>query len=99
MNSNTEPSSMEDLLGLFKDVVQPADVIYAKLKSQISKCVVEERLRLGMSQEEFANHIHVEPDVVFHLEDGTYDLSLEMLVRTSTILNMDLQIYMTPKTI
>lgn len=99
MNSNTEPSSMEDLLGLFKDVVQPEDVIYAKLKSQISRCVTEERLRLGMSQEEFANHIHVEPDVVLHLEDGTYDLSLEMLVRISTILNMDLQICMIPKTI
>ena len=97
MDLNTEPSNMEDLLGLFKDVVQPEDVIYAKLKSQISRCIVAERLRLGMSQEEFANHIHVEPDIVLHLEDGTYDLSLEMLVRISTILDMDLQIYMTPK--
>ena len=99
MNSNVKPSSMEDLLGLFKDVVQPEDVIYAKLKSQISRCVIEERLRLGMNQEEFANHIHVGPDVVLHFEDGTFDLSLEMLVRISTVLDMDLQIYMTPKTI
>lgn len=99
MNSNVEPSSVEDLLRLFKDVVRPEDVIYAKLKSQISRCIAGERLRLGMNQEEFANHIHVGTDVVLHLEDGTDDLSLEMLVRISTVLNMDLQICMTPKTI
>lgn len=98
MNSNIRPSSMDDLLGMFKDVVQPEDIIYAKLKSQISRCVVKERLRLGMSQEEFANHINVEPDIVSRIEDGTYDPSLEMLAWISTILDMDLQIYMTPKT-
>ena len=64
MNSNAEPAKLEDLLALFEDVVQPEDIMYTKIISQASRYITKERLRLNMSQKEFADHIHAKQSLV-----------------------------------
>ena len=49
----------DDLLSLFEDSLTPQDVLSAKLMAQISSAITSERLRLRMSQQEFADHINV----------------------------------------
>ena len=97
MNSNAEPAKLEDLLALFEDVVQPEDIMYTKIISQASRYITKERLRLNMSQKEFADHIHAKQSLVSRWESGKYNFSLKKLAEICVALDMDLHIYMTPR--
>lgn len=97
MNSKVEPAKLEDLLALFEDAVQPEDVLYAKISSQVSSSITKERLRLKMSQKEFANHIHCQQSQVSLWESGKYNFSLRKLSEISATLDMDLNISLAPR--
>lgn len=76
MNSKAEPAKLEDLLALFENVIQPEDIIYAKISSQVSSAITKERLRLNMNQKEFADYIHSQQSLVSRWESGKYNFSL-----------------------
>lgn len=97
MRAKVEPAKLENLLALFEDTVQPEDIVYAKIASQASKHITRERLRLNMSQKEFADHIHATQSLVSRWESGKYNFSLKKLAEISVALDMDLHIYMTPR--
>ena len=97
MHSKVEPAKLEDLLALFEDVVQPEDVLYAKVSSQVSSAITKERLRLNMNQKEFAEHIHSQQSLVSRWESGKYNFSLRKLSEISAALDMNLHISLTPR--
>lgn len=97
MSTKVEPAKIENLLSLFEDILQPEDIIYAKATSQASRYITKERLRLNMNQKEFADHIHATQSLVSRWESGNYNFSIKKLAEISAALDMDLRIYMTPK--
>lgn len=97
MNSKVEPAKLEDLLALFEDVVQPEDVLYAKISSQVSSSITKERLRLKMNQKEFASHIHCQQSQVSRWESGKYNFSLRKLSEICAALDMNLSISLAPR--
>ena len=52
-------NDLNTLFSLFADSVTPEDILSSKLMSQISSAIVKERLKLRMTQAEFAKHINV----------------------------------------
>ena len=95
MSNITKPAKLEDLLNLFTDIVNPEDVMYAKIMAQISSVITKERITLGMDQKEFAKHIHISHRTLSQIESGDYDISLKELSKIAVVLDMDLNLSFT----
>lgn len=85
---------IDDFLGLFNDLISPAEILSAKLMAQISSSITEERLRLNMNQSEFAKHIGVTQSQISRWEHGDYNFSLNKIAEIANKLNMDVNFSM-----
>ena len=92
MNNIAKPAKLEDMLNLFTDVVNPEDVMYAKVMAQLSSAITKERIIRGMTLKEFARYIHISYRALSRIESGNYDISLKELSKIAVALDMDLQI-------
>lgn len=93
---NKYARTMDDLLEMFSDVLDPADVLTSKLMAQISSAITGERLRLQMSQEKFADHIGVAQSLVSRWEHGNYNFSIRKLSEIAVKLNLDVNLSINP---
>ena len=68
---------IQDLFGLFEEILSPADVLSAKLMAQISGIITKERIKRHMTQSEFAGYLNVTQSqisagntatIIFHLK-------------------------------
>lgn len=85
---------IEDLLVLFEDSISPADALAAKLTAQISTCFTKERLRLHMTQHEFAEHIGATQSLISRWEKGDYNFSIKKICEIASALNLNVNISM-----
>lgn len=90
--SNSTKCTIDDLLALFEDALSPADVIASKLIAQVSTAITKERIKLGMTQTEFAKHINVTQSQVSRWEHGNYNFSLEKIADIAAKLDLDINI-------
>lgn len=81
-----------DLLSIFEEFLEPSDVLAAKLMSQISTAITKERLKLHMSQKDFAEHIHANQSLISRWEHGDYNFSIKKLSDIASSLNLDVNI-------
>lgn len=91
MNEN-KSCDIQDLLDLFEETLSPSDVLAAKLISQFTTAIVNERLRLHMNQTEFAKLIGVSQAQVSQWERGNYNFSLRKIAEIVSALNLDASI-------
>lgn len=90
--SNQYSRSMDDLLNLFTDSLNPSEILASKLMAQISSAITSERVRLHMSQEEFADYIDSSQSLVSRWEHGGYNFSLKKVSEIAVKLNLDVNI-------
>jgi transcriptional regulator with XRE-family HTH domain len=90
--NKTAKCDIHDLLELFEDALSPADVLSSKLMAQVSTAITKERLKLRMTQAEFAQHIEVTQSQVSRWERGNYNFSLEKIADIASKLNLDVNI-------
>ena len=95
-SKNKYARTVDDLLEMFSDVLDPADVLTSKLMAQISSAITGERLRLRMSQEKFADHIGVAQSLVSRWEHGNYNFSIRKLSEIAVKLNLDVNLSINP---
>ena len=88
--------TMDDLLEMFSEVLDPEDVLTSKLMAQISSAITSERLRLQMSQEKFAEYIGVAQSLVSRWEHGNYNFSIKKLSEIAVKLNLDVNLSINP---
>lgn len=93
MNEKSK-TGIEDLLALFSDTLTPADVLSAKLMSQISGAITSERLKRNMSQKDFAEYIDATQSLVSRWEKGNYNFSINKIadILTKLGLNADFKV-------
>ena len=70
---------IQDLFGLFEEILSPADVLSAKLMAQISGIITKERIKRHMTQSEFAGYLNVTQSQISRWEHGDYNFSLEKI--------------------
>lgn len=87
--SKNKQYTVNDLLALFEDVLSPADVIASKLMAQVSTAITKERIKLNMTQSEFADHIGVKQSQISRWEHGNYNFSLEKIADIAAKLDLD----------
>lgn len=90
--------TIEDLLTMFSDTLEPADVLTSKLMAQISSTITKERLSRQMSQEKFAEYIGVGQSLVSRWEHGNYNFSIRKLSEIAVKLNLDVDLTIEPHT-
>ena len=90
MKKKSNSASLSDLLSLFDEYLSPKDVMAAKAMSEASKAIIKERLRLHMTQKEFAEYIHVKQSQISRWEQGNYNFSLQKLAEIAAALDLDL---------
>lgn len=86
--------TIEDLFDLFEDSLSPADVLTSKLMAQISTSITKERLKLSMTQTDFANHIGATQSLVSRWEHGDYNFSIRKIAEIAAKLDLDVNITM-----
>lgn len=91
MNNNYS-CSVQDLFELFNDSLNPSDVLHAKLMSQISSAIIKERIKLHMTQSQFADFIDVKQSLISRWEQGTYNFSLRKLSEIAIKLKLDVNL-------
>ncbi len=85
---------VEDLLELFKESLTPSEMLYAKLTAQVSAGITKERLKLNMTQTEFAQHMGATQPIISRWESGDCNFSVKKLAEIAALLNLDINIYM-----
>lgn len=88
-------TDFRSIMKLFEDTVSGQDIILAKLTSQVSSAIIRERLRLQMTQGEFAKHIGVGQSQVSRWESGDYNFSLNKIAEIASALNLSVDIDIT----
>ena len=83
---------IQDLFGLFEEILSPADVLSAKLMTQISGIITKERIKRHMTQSEFAGYLNVTQSQISRWEHGDYNFSLEKIADIAAKLNLDVNI-------
>lgn len=73
--------SIENLFNLFEDTISPADVLTSKMMAQISNAITRERIKMRLTQKDFANHIGVTQALVSRWEHGDYNFSIKKLLK------------------
>ncbi len=99
MMKQTTKCNINDLLSLFENTLSPAEVLSSKLIAQVSTAITKERVKLRMTQSEFAKHINVTQSQISRWEHGNYNFSLEKISSIATKLNMDVNISFTDMSI
>lgn len=84
--------AIDDILALFEDNVDGADIISAKCMSELSSSIARKRLGLGLTQKQFAEHIQVSQTMVSKWEGGDYNFSIKSLAELADKLDMDLHV-------
>lgn len=85
---------IEDLLQLFEETLSPSDVLISKLMAQISTAITKERLKLHMTQSEFAEYIGSSQSLVSRWEHGDYNFTIKKIAEIAVKLNLDVNIEM-----
>lgn len=91
---NSNICGIEDLLQLFEDTLSPSDVLISKLMAQISAAITKERLKLHMTQSEFAEYIGSSQSLVSRWEHGDYNFTIKKIAEIAVKLNLDVNIEM-----
>lgn len=84
--------SAADIFAQFKDSINRADVISARLLSQISLYITKKRLELGLNQSQFAKKMDVSQSMVSKWESENYNYSIESLAKICDKLDLDIDI-------
>ena len=92
MKDNIKPASLNDLLSLFTDTLSPIDIMSAKAMSEASNSITQERIRLKMNQQNFANYIHASQSLISRCESGQYNFTIQKLAEIAVALDMDLTV-------
>lgn len=90
--TNNYSCKIEKLLELFDDSLKPSDILHSKLMAQISSAIIKERIKLHMTQSEFASYIDVNQSLISRWEKGNYNFSLKKLSEIASKLNLDVNI-------
>lgn len=85
---------VEDLLELFEESLDSSEMLYAKLTAQVSAGITKERLKLNMTQTEFAQHMGATQPIISRWESGDCNFSIKKLAEIATLLNLDINITM-----
>ncbi len=88
-------SNIDELLSLFSETLSPADVLSAKLMAQFSNAVTAKRLKLNMSQKDFAKHIDATQSLISRWECGDYNFSLNKIAEVAAKLDLDVDLKIT----
>lgn len=88
--------SLKDILGIFEESLSTADILSAKIQSQICTAILEERLYRGMNQKEFAELLGVSQGMVSRWEGSDYNFTVNTLAKIAEKLDMSIDLTLTP---
>lgn len=97
MSNSIQPASLDDLFNLFSDTLNPSDVLAAKAMSSASKSITKERVRLNLTQSQFAEKLHVKQSLISRWESGQCNFSIQKLSEIAAELDMNLVVQLQRK--
>ena len=88
----SDSAKLEDLLQLFGENISAADINASRYLGEISAAIVKKRMKLNMTQKEFAKHIKVSQGMISKWEGGDYNFSIKSLAELAEKLDMELYV-------
>ena len=78
---------LNELIEMMAHEIDYCDTVAAKQLATISTTIVKERIRLGLSQNDFAEYLGLSKDTIIQMESGNYDYSINELAKIFEKLN------------
>lgn len=88
--------TIKDLLDIFEDSLTTADILSAKIQSQISSAIARERLNRGMNQKQFADLLGVSQGMISRWEGADYNFTVNTLAKIAEKLDLNLDVTIRP---
>lgn len=88
---NRNKAGIQELLEALAIDLSEEEVILAGIKSSIAAAIAAKRLRLRLSQKDFAKKMNVTQGLVSRWERGETNFTLETLVKISQVLDIEIQ--------
>lgn len=89
---NSSFGDWKTLFEAFADCLTPADIISAELLTSISVRITSIRLKMNMSQTEFAKYLGVSQGLVSRWESENYNFSIKLLAQICAKLNQHIRL-------
>lgn len=86
--SKTHTKTLDDLFELFEPYLTAADVMAAKLQSEVCSAITGERLRRGLTQEQFAELLGVSEDTVSQWESEDCNFTIKQIADIAAKLDL-----------
>ncbi|WP_249029449.1 helix-turn-helix domain-containing protein [Tannockella kyphosi] len=84
--------NVDDVLALFEDYVDDADIMKYNLIIEVTHKIMEERISQNMSQKEFAEKLGISQSMISKIESEQYNFTLEMLAKIFTKLDYTVEL-------
>ena len=85
-------ADLRELLQVFENNLSAADITASKLLAEISSIIVKNRIDMGMTQKEFAEHMNVSQSMVSKWESSDYNFSVKALAEIASKLNLEIDV-------
>ena len=85
-------ANIDELFSLFSETLTPADILSAKLISQFSNAITSERLKMNMSQKDFATYIGATQSLISRWECGDYNFTLNKIAEIAAKLDLNIDL-------
>lgn len=85
-------ADLNDLLQIFEEKLSVSDIIASRVLGEISATVVKQRIDLGMTQKQFAQHMGVSQSMISKWEGSDYNFSVKALLEIASKLDLNLKV-------
>lgn len=85
-------ADLNDLLQIFEEKLSVSDIIASRVLGEISATVVKQRIDLGMTQKQFAQHMGVSQSMISKWEGSDYNFSVKALSEIASKLDLNLKV-------
>ena len=85
-------NTMSDLLATLSSSLSTEDLLFASIASNLSVEITKQRLKLGLTQTDFAKHLSVSQAMISKWEKADYNFTIKSLINLAQKLNLDLNI-------
>lgn len=89
--------NMNDFMAQLEDCLEDSDINFSDLSTQVSLKITDARLKLGMNQKQFAEHLGVSQSMISRWESETYNFTLKTICEILDKLDIKVSLLFAPK--
>ena len=85
-------NNIDKIVSIFDDYLDTAELLEAEMQAKISTAILKKRLKLGLSQKEFAAYLGVSQGLISRWEGGDHNFTIKTIAEVFDKLGIEVNI-------